>query len=136
MRRKCCLILAAFVIIGCQALPDPNRSLQPLPLEGPPLTYREVATRARLLAMTATESFYVDAWADVERSAVSLAETATYLPRSSEVPADQKPSLDARSQSLREAAQKLREAALSRDEKKTNDSMQKINLLVRELRTP
>jgi hypothetical protein len=45
-----------------------------------------------------------------------------------------KVSLEARSQELAKAAMALREAAKAKDEKKTNETMQKINLLVRELR--
>ncbi len=133
MRRSCCLA-ALLLVAGCQAIPDTHRPVQPLPLDGPPLSYREVISRARTLATQATEAFYVDQWADVEKAAVNLEDTARYLPKTADVPAVQKTSLEARSQTLVQESLALREAAKSRDEKKTTEAMQRINLLVRELR--
>jgi len=134
MRRAFCLAALGFALAGCQITPDPQRNLQPLPVDGPVMTYTEIVQRARAQAMIATEAFYVDQWADVERAAASLEDTARYLPRSLEIPPASKASVDARSTSLGQEAQALRAAVKNRDEKKTNEAMQRINLLVRELR--
>src|SRR5262245_50166174 len=134
MRRAFCLTDLGLALAGCQLSPDPQRSLQPLPVDGPVLTYNEVVQRARAQAMLATEAFYVDQWAEVERAAASLEDTARYLPRSLEIPTAQKGSVDGRSTSLAAEAAALKTAVKSRDEKKTNETMQRINLLVRELR--
>src|SRR5262245_45498922 len=98
MRRV--IVLAALALAGCQISPEPQRSLQPLPVDGPVLTYNEIVQRARSQAMLATEAFYVDQWAEVERAAISLEDTARYLPRSLEIPAAHKASVEGRSTSL------------------------------------
>jgi hypothetical protein len=134
MRRAFCLAVIGLALVGCQITPDPQRNLQPLPVDGPVLTYNEVVQRARSQAMIATEAFYVDQWADVERAAISLEDTARYLPRALEIPTANKASVEARATSLGREATALRTAVKSRDEKKTNEIMQRINLLVRELR--
>src|SRR5262245_29880064 len=134
MRRALLAASFCFVMAGCLATAEPRRPLQPLPADGPPLSYKDVVTRARGIATSATEAFYVDLWVEVERSAQSLEETANYLPRAVDIPEVRKVSLEARSQSLVKEAQALREAAKAKDEKKTTEAMTKINLLVRELR--
>jgi hypothetical protein len=134
MRRTLLGAAVCIVAAGCLATAEPRRPLQPLPVDGPPLAYRDVVARARGIATTATEAFYVDLWVEVERAAQSLEETAQYLPRTSDVPEVRKVSLEARSQALVKEAQALREAAKAKDEMKTTAAMQKINLLVRELR--
>ena len=134
MRRTLTFVALATIVAGCQVTPEP-RPLQPLPVEGPALNYKDVVVRARALATTATEAFYIDKWLEVEKAAISLEETAQYLPRTLEIPVGRKGSLDANSQTLLKEAQALREAARAKDEKKTTESMQKINLLVRELRS-
>lgn len=135
MGRTCaCLLLLSLFATGCQVVPESPRNLQPLPADGALLTYRDVIYRARSQATLATESFYIDRWQDVDKAAASLEDTARYLPRALEIPAAQKSSLEARSQSLIKEAQALREAVKGRDEKKTTEVMKRINLLVRELR--
>jgi hypothetical protein len=136
MRRE--LLPAAIVLafVGCQTSADQRRPVQPLPAaDGPALSYRDVVSRARILATQATEAFYIDQWTDVERAALNLEETARYLPKSVDVPSGLRPGLDGRSKTLEEQSLALRDAAKARDEKKTNDVMQRVNLLVRELRS-
>lgn len=130
------VILASFSLaaIGCLATPEPNRPIQPLPVDGSQMTYKEAMIRARALASTANEAFYIDQWVEVEKAAANLEETAQYLPRSSGIPSARKVSLQVRAQELAKQAQTLRGAAKAKDEKTTNETMQKINLLVRELR--
>jgi hypothetical protein len=134
MRRAVLAAASCFALAGCLATPEPNRQLQPLPVEGAPLNYKDVVARARGIATSATEAFYIDQWAEVEKAATNLEDTAQYLPRAGEIPMARKVSLEVRSQALVKEAQALREAAKAKDEKKTNEAMQKINLLVRELR--
>ena len=134
MSRVLVAAIVAIALAGCITTADQNRAFQPLPTEGAPLAYKDVIARARALATAATEAFYIDQWPDVVKAATSLEETGQYLPRSAEVPPARKASLDARSDELVKEAQALRDAAKAKDEKKTNASMQKINLLVRELR--
>jgi hypothetical protein len=124
-----CLIFIA----GCQAIQE-QKGAQTLPTDGPPLSYREVVQRARGFATTATEAFYVDNWTDVESTATQLEQAALYLPRSSEIPATRKASLDASVKTLAAEAVSLREAAKAKDEQKTNATLQRIHMRVRELR--
>lgn len=134
MGRTTAIFLTTVALAGCQVVPEAPRPLQPLPADGPAMTYREIIHRARSQATLATESFYIDQWQDVDRAAASLEDTARYLPKAIEVPVTQKASLEARSKTLAQEAKALREAVKGRDEKKTTDAMKKINLLVRELR--
>jgi hypothetical protein len=134
MGRAIFVAFSMFAVAGCLATPEPIRPIQPLPTDAGAMSYREVMIRARTLASTANEAFYIDHWSDVEKAALSLEETAQYLPRAAEIPPTRKVSLDARSQELIRQSQELRAAAKAKNEKMTNEAMQKINLLVRELR--
>jgi hypothetical protein len=134
MRRATVLGLWAFVLIaGCQTAPEQIK-IPPLPVEGQPVTYADVVQRARVLATSATEAFYIDKWDEVESAAIGLEQTALYLPKAADVPAARRASLDAQLQALVRDSQELREAARKTDEKRTNSTLQRIHLLVRELR--
>src|SRR5687768_9182552 len=85
MGRITAILVVTVVLAGCQIVPDAPRPLQPLPADGPAMTYRDVIHRARQQATLATESFYVDQWQDVDRAAASLEETARYLPKAVEI---------------------------------------------------
>ena len=134
MGRAVVLAMSSLAVVGCLTAPEPNRPIQPLPVDGSQMSYKEAMIRARALASSANEAFYIDQWGEVEKAAANLEETAQYLPRASEIPSARKVSLQVRSEELAKEAQALRSAAKAKDEKKTNETMQKINLLVRELR--
>jgi hypothetical protein len=121
------------VLAGCQAPPD-RVPLQRLPDNGPPLPYAELLTRARVQATAATEAFYVNRWADIEDVAKGLEQTARYLGRAEDVPANRKDALPRASSELTQEATRLREAATGQNEKEVNASLQRIHLMVRELR--
>jgi hypothetical protein len=131
MRRA--LTLAALLVAGCQ-LPADRLPLKPLPEDGPPLPYAELLTRARLLASTATEAFYVNKWTDLEDAAKGLEQTAKFLPKSTDVPAKQKDSLPVAAGDLGKEAVQLRDAAKAKNAKDANDILQRIHLKIRELR--
>ena len=67
--------------------------------------------------------------------AQELERTALELPRTIDVPADRRASLDANSQQLVRDAQDLGEAAKKADEKKVNATILQVNRRWRELRT-
>lgn len=98
------------------------------------MPYAELLTRARLQATAATEAFYVSRWADVQDAARGLEQTGRFLGRAVEVPARHKTTLVAESTSLAKEAAKLRAAADSQDAHGVNESLQRLNLHVRELR--
>jgi hypothetical protein len=118
---------------GCAA-PQERAPLKPLTEDTPPQTYVDLLNRARVQATTATEAFYVNGWPDLEELARGLEQTARFLQKATEVPARHKDRLKDEAGGLESEARRLQEAAKARDEKKTNEVMQRINLLVRELR--
>lgn len=134
MRRALCLCALGLAVVGCAITPDPQQNLQRLPTDGRVMTYGEIVQRARAQAMIATERFYIDQWAEVEKAADSLEDTARHLPRSVEVPLAREASYKARAQSLEAEAAALKAAVKNRDAEKTTEIMRRINLLVRELR--
>src|SRR5262249_43393738 len=114
MRTTCVGLLAIVLSLGCQTAPEQIK-IPPLPAEGQPVTYSDVVQRARVLATTATEAFYIDKWGEVESAALGLEQTALYLPKSSDIPAARRASMDAQMQSLVREAQELRDAAKKSD---------------------
>jgi hypothetical protein len=108
--------------------------LQRLPENSGPLPYAELLTRARAQAMSATEAFTVDRWSEVAESATGLEQTARFLAKAEDVPANRKDILPRVSSQLAEESRKLGEAASLKKEKEVTDSLQRINLMVRELR--
>src|SRR5262245_15882294 len=133
MRRTIFAGLFVAVLAGCQSVPEPLK-IQPLPADGQPLAYADAIQRARTLATSATEAFYVDRWPEVESAAVNLEETARILPKSPDVPPTLRASLDAHSTALLADVQILRESAKKKDEDKTNEVLQRIHLRVRKMR--
>ncbi len=128
-------LLAGCVVVlaGCQTSSD-RVPLQRLPENGPPLPYAELLTRARVQATAATEAFYVNRWAEIEDVARGLEQTAKYLAKAEDVPANRKDVLPRASSELTQEATRLREAATAQNEKEVNASLQRIHLMVRELR--
>ena len=133
MSRTIFVGLFAAVLAGCQAAPEQLR-IQPLPADGQPLSYSDALQRARYLATSATEAFYIDKWPEVEAAAIGLEETARLLPKSPDVPAPLKASLMSQSTALLADVQTLRESAKKKDEDKTNEVLQRIHLRVRKMR--
>ena len=121
------------ILAACQA-PSERAALTPLPDDSPPMPYAELLTRARYQATLATEAFYVDKWAEVEDAARGLQQTARFLPKAEDVPARQKDALPVVSGDLSKEAGKLLEAARAKDVKEANDSLQRVQLVVHELR--
>jgi hypothetical protein len=131
--------LLAFVILsllltGCANAPEQIK-VQPLPVDGPSLTWNELVQRSRMLAMSATEAFYRDEWTEVEHAGKSLEQTALHLPKSTDIPANRKASVDAHVQGLQTEAQNLQTAARAKDVDKVNENLQKIHARVRALGT-
>jgi hypothetical protein len=125
------LVLPLFA--GSCTLPPETIPVQPLPQNGQ-ADYAGVVTRARLQAGTATEAFYVDKWSALEDAAKALKESAALLAKSTDVPAKQKDKLAANAAELAKEADQLREAAKAQDVQRSNETLQRIHLKVRELR--
>jgi hypothetical protein len=133
MRKLLFPIAAALVgVAGC-ALPPEAIKIKPLPADGSGLAWNDMVQRARTLAMSATEAFYRDEWTSVEAAAKSLEQTAVYLPKSQDIPAARRASVESQTQALLSEAQALQKAAQAKDVNKTNDSLQKVHMRVRSL---
>ena len=78
MKRVPALVLT-LAAIGC-CLPSERDALKPLAPEGRLFTYREMIARALRQATAAVESFYIDAWTELEQAAGVLEQTARFLP--------------------------------------------------------
>jgi hypothetical protein len=120
-------------LLGC-ALPPEQVAIKPLPENGPPPPYADLITRARAQATSANEAFYINNWTDLEDAARGLEQTARFLGKAGDVPVNHKDKLPVEAGDLGKEAIKLREAAKSQEVKLANESLQRINLKVRELR--
>jgi hypothetical protein len=125
-----CLVL----FLGSCQVPPERVPLQRLPENGPPLPYAELLTRARGQATVATEAFYVNHWTEMEDAARALEQTARFLARAEDVPANRKEQLPAASSDLSKEAMKLQQAATSQNVEAATTALQRIHVMVRELR--
>jgi len=119
-------------VMGCH-LPGDQEPLRPLP-EGMTYSYLELLHRVRSQATGALEAFYVDSWADVEDAAKGLEQTARFLPQAMEQPERLKDRVALASATLRKEAVSLGEAARTKNVAATNESLERINMQIRELR--
>jgi hypothetical protein len=126
------LMLLAVLCAGCRA-PADGEALRALP-ENRTFAYDELIHRLRAQATAGVEAFYVDAWKDLEDSAAAMEQTARFLPRTTNIPASAKDSLDMDAEALRHEAVKLGDAARARKVREVNEVLQRINLQVRQLR--
>jgi hypothetical protein len=131
---RCSIFAASLMCVAGCAVPPERVPLQRLPENGPPLPYAELLTRARAQATYATESFYVDRWTDVEDAARGLEQTARFLGKADDVPANRKDLIPRASSELAQEARKLIEAAKAHNEKDTGVSLESIHRMVRQLR--
>lgn len=125
-------VLLIVVLAGCRI--SEREGANPLPENAAPLPYSEMITRARGQATTALDAFYVDSWLELEQSAQRLEQTARLLPKSTNIPAAFKAKIEPESDELRKDAVKLLEFARAKNAKQVNETMQRINLRIRQLR--
>jgi hypothetical protein len=133
MSRAFLPVLFLLASAGCQ-LPPEQVPIKPLPENGPPETYADLIGRARLQTTAANEAFYVNRWGDLEDAAKGMEQTASHLSKATEVPAKHKDTLPVEAGELGRDAVKLRDAAKAQDVKLATESLQRLNLKVRELR--
>jgi hypothetical protein len=125
--------LCLLCLTACRLPPD-RVPLKPLPEDGQVYAYEEIVSRARALATTALEAFYVDNWTDLEDAARGLEQSARFLPKTSHQPVKQKDKLVAEAAKLRKEAVSLRTAAQAKNAVSANQVLQRINLQIRMLR--
>ena len=120
------------LLAGCQ-LPPEQIPLKPLPEDGTPMVFADLATRTRAQVDAAREAFYEDNWPTLEEAGRILERTAGLLVKTTDVPQRQKDTLAVDAGDLNKEAGHLREAAKAKDVKACNDSLQHLHLLVRKL---
>ena len=133
MNRARITALLFFTLVGCQ-LPPERVPLKPLPEDGPAQPYADLVGRARAQATAANEAFYINNWPDLEDAAKGLELTARVLGKAADVPLKHKNTLSNESADLTKEAAKLREVAKAQDVRQTTETLQRINLKIRELR--
>jgi hypothetical protein len=132
VRASCRGILVLVVLAGCRL--SEREGLNPLPETAAPLSYTEMVNRARGQASSALDAFYIDAWLDLEQAAQRLEQTARLLPKTTHIPEAFKTKVEPASEQLREDAVKLVEAACAKNATQVNETMQRINLRIRQIR--
>jgi hypothetical protein len=132
LRASCVFLFAIAILIGCRAIEREGQL--PLPDNAPPLAYSEMVNRARGQAGSALDAFYIDAWLDLEQSAQRLEQSARLLPKTTHIPEAFKTKVEPEAELLRQDAVKLIEAARAKNAQQANETMQRINLRIRQLR--
>ncbi len=132
MRRLALVCCASLVLAGCQ-LPPEQVPLRPLPEDNSSQAFGDLATRARVQAMTANEAFYLNKWPELEDAARSLQQTSRILFKAADVPVSHRDRLPVEAGDLGKEAGNLREAAKGQQVKEANEILQRINLKVRQL---
>jgi hypothetical protein len=133
MSRICGLGVFLFFFTACR-LPPERMPLKPLPEDGQVFTYEEILSRGRAQASEALEAFYIDNWAELADAGRGLEQTARFLPKTVEPPANVAGKLVAEAVNLRKQALRLIDAANARDVNAVNDALQHIHLKIRQLR--
>ena len=132
MRASCAGLLLMVGLAGCRL--TEREGMNPLPEDGPPLTYSEMVNRARGQATTALDAYYIDAWLDLEQVAQRLEQSARLLPKATHIPEAFKTKVEPEAQLLRQDAVKLHEAARAKNATQVNETLQRINQRIRQLR--
>ena len=132
MRASCAGLLLMVGLAGCRL--TEREGMNPLPEDGPPLTYGEMVNRARGQATTALDAYYIDAWLDLEQVAQRLEQSARLLPKATHIPEAFKTKVEPEAQLLRQDAVKLHEAARAKNATQVNETLQRINQRIRQLR--
>ncbi len=127
------IILAALAPLACSSAPE-RAPLTPLPDKVTPLPYAELLTRARSLAARGTEVTFVENWEGLQEVARNLEQTAEYLAKAADVPAKHADTIKTKSADLKKSSRELMAAASAKSEKSTDEALQRINRLVREMR--
>jgi hypothetical protein len=132
LRASCLCLFVITTLASCRALEREGQL--PLPDNAPPLSYSEMINRARGQAGAALDAFYIDAWMELEQAAQRLEQSAKLLPKSTHIPDAFQKKVEPEADLLRQDAVKLAEAARAKNATAVNETMQRINLRIRQLR--
>lgn len=135
MNRTAFAILTCLAV-GCATTGDRVApTVVVVPEDGSGTNYDELLPKLRTLSWQATEAFYRDRWDELEQSAVAIDKAVKALRQTKNVPARVAPDLAARCDELSAECRELKSAVAAKSPEKTSDHLQKIHLLVRELRS-
>ena len=127
-------LLSWLFTLGCQSVSEKAASVQPLAENAPVPPYQDLLSRARNQSSVATESFFINNWAELEDAAKGLEQTSKLMSKSGDMPENKKEAILAASSDLNREAAKLKEACRTKNEAEVNTQLQKITLKIRELR--
>ena len=127
-------LLSSLFALGCQSVSEKASSIQPLAENTPVPPYQDLLSRARNQSSVATESFFINNWAELEDAAKGLEQTSRLMSKSADMPENKKESILAVSSDLNREAIKLKDACRTKNETEVNSLLQKITLKIRELR--
>ena len=120
--------LTLLAAVGCRVPPD-REDLKLFDEKRAPLGYADLYLRARSQSNLALEAFYTDNWLDLDEAAKGLEQTARFLPKALDTPADIRIA-----EQLRADAARLGEAARAKDVRVANEVLQRIQFNIRTLR--
>jgi len=127
-------IAAIIVVVGC-ATGDRVAAPPPIiPDDGATISYSDLVGSLRQVAWRATESFYRDDWVTLDDSAASLEKAAKALKQSKNVPPRLQATLVSRCDDLAAESAKVKSAAAARSADLVGGHLQKVHILIRELR--
>lgn len=120
--------MVVVLVVGCRVPPDRD-DLKLFDEKRPIVNYPELYLRARSQSNLALEAFYTDSWLDLDEAAKALEQTARFLPKAPDSPADIRTS-----EQLQADATRLGEAARAKDIRVANEVLQRIQYNIRTLR--
>lgn len=132
---RCTSLLAATLafFVGCQSPPEPV-PVPPVLKADRPAEFAVLVGNARLLAMAATEAFYVDNWAGLEENAKRLETVVGQLPVASDLTEAQRKAITPATQALILDARALAQSARDQNSRQVNGLLQRLHSGIRLLR--
>jgi hypothetical protein len=134
MHRAYLMVFLFVLCLGCATTVERQALVTPLPEDAPAAPYSQLLDRARAQAIAATEALYVEDWSECDDAGKALEQTARFLHKATDVPADQKDNLPVVSGDLGKEAAHFREMVKVKDGDKANDVLARINHMVRRLK--
>ena len=106
-----------------------------VPDNGATTDYAEFLPKLRILAWRATEAFYRDRWDELDDAAITLEKAVRTLKQTRNVPARLVAELAGNCDRLLVECDQLRAASTEKSPDKASERLQKIHVLIRELRS-
>lgn len=119
---------ALLALVGCRVPPD-REDLKLFDEKRAPVGYADLYLRARSQSNLALDAYYTDSWIDLDDAAKGLEQTARFLPKATDTPADARAA-----EQLRADAARLGDAARAKDVRVANEVLQRIQFNIRTLR--